>query len=391
MTALQTKIQSLLDAVAGSADRPVDKYVLWTVVGLSLVGVVAVYSAITFFAETRLGTSTEGYLIRHVVRAGVAFGAMWLFSLIDYRLLARFSKPLLIGSLGLLGVAYIVGIGWGGATRWLEIGGISFQPSDLARLALLLHLAALLTRKQTYIKSFKRAFVPLFFWIFITAVLIGGEDLSSAALLVMTALVMCFVGRVSVVQLGLIGSVGLLLAGAFLWSSPERAARVESYVGADLFGHTNGQAVFDVQNENYQSRQAEIAFARGGLLGVGPGKSVQRDFLPAAYNDFIFAIIAEEYGIFGALVLLGLFGIWLFRGFLRIARHAPDPFGLFLAVGITAMIALYGFVNAGVACGLLPVTGLPMPLVSYGGTSMLVTGVMIGILLNISRHVEVMR
>lgn len=389
MTALQTKIQSILDAVAGSKNRPVDKYVLWTVVGLSLVGVVAVYSAITFLAETRLGDSTERYLIKHVIRAGLAFGAMWLFSLIDYRLLARFSRPLLIGALGLLGVAYLIGVGWGGATRWLEIGGVSFQPSDLARLALLLHLAVLLTRKQTYIKSFERAFVPLFFWIFLTALLVGLEDLSSAALLVMTALVMCFVGRVSMVQLSVLGVVGLILGGAFLWSSAERAARIESYVGVDIFDHTSEQAVFDVQHENYQSRQAEIAFARGGLLGVGPGKSVQRNFLPASYNDFIFAIIGEEYGILGALALLGLFGIWLFRGLLRIARHAPDPFGLFLAVGITAMIALYGFVNAGVASGLLPVTGLPMPLVSYGGTSMLVTGIMIGILLNISRHVEV--
>lgn len=389
MTALQTKIGSILDAVASSADRPVDKYVLWTVVGLSLMGVVAVYSAITFLAETRLGISTERFLIRHVIRAGLAFGAMWLFSLIDYRHLPRFSKPLLVGALALVAVTQIIGAGWGGAARWLQIGGLSFQPADLARLALLMHLAVLLTRKQTYIKSFKRAFVPVFFWIVVTAMLVGMEDLSSAALLIVTAIIMCFVARVSVLQLGALGAVGLLLAGVMLWSSPERAARVEAYVGVDLFDQTDQRAVFDVQQEGYQSRQASIAFARGGLLGVGPGKSVQRDFLPASYNDFIFAIIGEEYGILGALALLGLIGVWLFRGLLRIARHAPDPFGLFLAVGITTMVALYGFVNAGVACGLLPVTGLPMPLVSYGGTSMLVTGVMIGILLNISRYVEV--
>ena len=113
---------------------------------------------------------------------------------------------------------------------------------------------------------------------------------------------------------------------------------------------------------------------------------MQRDFLPAPYNDFIFAIVAEEYGILGALGLLGLFVVLLFRGFLRIARHASDPLGLFLAVGFTTMVVLYSFVHAGVSCGLLPVTGLPMPLVSYGGTSLIATGIMIGILLNISRQ-----
>jgi cell division protein FtsW len=182
--------------------------------------------------------------------------------------------------------------------------------------------------------------------------------------------------------------MGLLLAGGLLVSSPERTARLEAYLGQSIFGEGTSEQVADLQGQGYQRRQAQIAFARGGLVGVGPGKSVQRDFLPAAYNDFIFAIIAEEYGLVGALILLGLFGVWLFRGLLRIARNAPDPFGLFLAVGITTMVALYGFVNAGVACGLLPVTGLPMPFVSYGGTSMLVTGVMVGMLLNISRQIQ---
>ena len=124
----------------------------------------------------------------------------------------------------------------------------------------------------------------------------------------------------------------------------------------------------------------------GGLTGKGPGKSTQRDFLPAPYNDFIFAIIAEEYGLLGALALLALFGILLLRGYLSIARRAADPLGLILAVGITTLICLYGFVHAAVACGLLPVTGLPMPFVSYGGTSMLANGIMVGILLSISRH-----
>jgi cell division protein FtsW len=145
--------------------------------------------------------------------------------------------------------------------------------------------------------------------------------------------------------------------------------------------------VFSTQHEGYQAEQARIALAMGGLFGVGPGKSQQRDFLPAPYNDFIFAIIAEEYGMLGALALLGLLVVLLFRGFLRIARYAPDPLGLFLAVGFTTMLVLYGFIHAGVACGLLPVTGLPLPFVSYGGTSMVANGMMVGVLLNISRQI----
>ena len=155
-----------------------------------------------------------------------------------------------------------------------------------------------------------------------------------------------------------------------------------------IFPHTEAAEVFDPQAEGYQARQARIAIAMGGVSGRGPGKSVQRDFLPAPYNDFIFAIIAEEYGLAGALTLLGLFVVLLFRGFMRIARHAPDPLGLFLAAGFTSMVVLYGTVHAAVACGLLPVTGLPMPFVSYGGTSLVATGAMLGIILNISRQVR---
>ena len=173
-----------------------------------------------------------------------------------------------------------------------------------------------------------------------------------------------------------------------LLGSPARAARVESYVGVKLFPNTNSEEVFSNQAEGWQAMQARIAIANGGLAGTGPGKSIQRNFLPAPYNDFIYAIIAEEYGLIGAFTLLGLYLLILFRGLLRIARHAPDPLGLFLAVGVVVMLTLYGFVHAGVSSNLLPVTGLPLPFVSYGGTSMLANGALIGILLNISRQVE---
>jgi cell division protein FtsW len=363
-----------------------DKYVVWAVLALSGAGVVAVYSAITFLAEVKAGSLPEPYLLRHVVRVTVALGAMGVVSLIDYRTLARFSRVALIGALVLLGVVKVFGAFTEGPDRWLQIGGFGFQPSDIARVSLVFYIAVLLAQKQEYIKSLSRAFLPILIWVFGTVAFIGLDDLSTSAVILAAVLLMCFVGRVSLLQLSSLFLLGVLLATGLIMNSPTRAARVEAYVGMDLFESTDAEFVLDEQGEGYQAQQARIAFALGGLTGVGPGKSVQRDFLPAPYNDFIFAIIAEEYGILGALGLLLGFCLLLFRGYLRIARDAPDPLGLFLAVGFTTLIVAYGFVHAGVACGLLPVTGLPMPFVSYGGTSMLANGVMVGVLLNISRQ-----
>ncbi len=366
--------------------QPADKLVVWVVVALAALGVVAVYSALSFLAETKSGGDTERFLFRHLGRTGLALAAVGVVSLLDYRRLARLSKWLLAGALLLLAAVQVSGVVLGGAQRWLEVGGVSFQPSDLAKVALILHLAVLLARKQAYIEEFERGFVPLLLWTVPTILLIGLEDLSTAVVLSAAVGAMMVIGRVRWLHLGGLAAAGLVLASLFLLSSPQRAARVESWTGVKVFSNTEAAAVFSDQDEGYQARQARIAIAMGGLTGVGPGKSVQRDFLPAPYNDFIFAIVAEEWGLVGAGALLFAFVLLLFRGFLRIARQAPDPLGLFLAVGLTTVLVLYGFVNAGVASGLFPVTGLPMPFVSYGGTSLLATGVMAGLLLNVSRH-----
>ena len=365
---------------------PADRYTVWILAVLAAVGVVAVYSAVSFLAQTKGDGDAGRFLAKHVGRMAMAFGAMAMMSLVSYRTVARWSLPLLLGSWGLLVLVQLVGVVSGGAARWLRFGELGFQPSDIAKVALLAYLAVLIAKKQTYVKEFGRAFVPVFGYVLVTCALIGMQNLSTAALLLATCMVVCFVGRVSTWHLGGFVGVGLALATLMLALSPARAARVENYVGIELFGHTQAQGVGDDRAENYQAHQAEIAFAMGGAFGVGPGKSVQRDFLPAPYNDFIFAIIGEEYGLMGTLGLLALFCALLFRGFLRIARYAPDPLGLFMAVGLTTSIVIYGFVHAGVTCGLLPVTGLPMPFVSYGGSSLIVTGAMAGILLNISRE-----
>jgi cell division protein FtsW len=367
---------------------PADKYVLWVVMGLSAVGVVAVYSAITYLAEVRAGMEPEQFLVRHLLRVGIAFGVMGVVSLIDYRTLAKYSRIALVGALLLLLAVKIVGFFSPGSDRWLRIAGVGFQPSELARVSLVFYVAVLLVKKQKYVKSFSRAFLPILVWVFGTILLIGLDDLSTSAVLLLAILLMCFVGRVSALQIGGLGVLGALLGITLIVTSPHRAARLEAYLETDLFSNTDPEYVMSARGEQYQAKQARIAFAVGGFTGVGPGKSIQRDFLPAPYNDFIFAIIAEEYGIIGALLLLLGFCVLLFRGYLRIARDAPDPLGLVLAVGFTTLIVTYGFVHAAVACGLLPVTGLPMPFVSYGGTSMVANGIMVGVLLNISRQTE---
>jgi cell division protein FtsW len=367
---------------------PVDKYIVWLTLGLAAFGVVAVYSAVSYLAATKVNGDTSGFLFRHVFRLGIAFGVMTVASFVDYRFVARYSRHLLVLSLVLLAVVKIMGVASGGATRWLQLGSFGFQPSDLARFSLILYAATLLAKKQPYIGSFSRAFAPLLFWMLLTGVLIGVEDLSTALVTLAAVGAMCFVARVRTWQLLAVVGLAASLGYGLLLTSPSRAARVESYLGMKIFPNTDSEDVFSDRAEGYQARQSRIAFAMGGLTGRGPGKSTQRDFIPEPYNDFIFAIIAEEYGVAGAIGLLAMLVMLLFRGFLRVARHAADPLGMFLAVGLTATVAVYGFAHAGVASGLLPVTGLPLPFVSYGGTSMVVNGAMVGVLLNISRQLR---
>ena len=374
--------------IRGEGSGPVDKFVLWAVLLLSAIGVVAVYSAIAFFAATKSDGNTERFLFKHVFRVLLSLGAVGVFSIINYRLLAKLSKYVLIFAIGLLILTQLVGIVSGGAARWLEIGSLRLQPSDMARVALLLYIAQLLSEKQVYIKSFSKSFTPIIFWIGLTIGAIGISDLSTASVVLVAVMTMCLIARVSVLHISAVGVVGMVLAYLMLLGSPARAARVESYLGMKIFPNTTAEEVFSTQDEGFQANQARIAIGNGGIFGTGPGKSVQRNYLPAPYNDFIYAIIAEEYGVVGAFLLLGLYLLILFRGLLRIARHAPDPLGLFLAVGVVVMLTFYGFVHAGVSANLLPVTGLPLPFVSYGGTSMLANGALIGILLNISRQIE---
>ncbi|MFU8861367.1 MAG: FtsW/RodA/SpoVE family cell cycle protein [Cyclonatronaceae bacterium] len=361
--------------------RQSDRWLIALVVLLMVAGMLAVYSSIAYFAEMK-NTTAASLVFGHLMKVGISFIVLVIFSKIDYHIVARLARIGVILSWIFLAVVTLYGNEVFGARRYLSIGGLSFQPSSFATVALLILVVVLVVEKKDYIKSFTRAFLPTLTWISITCLLIGIEDFSSAAVLFGLSLIIMFIGRASVVQLSALVVVGILGAGFLLSQSLERQSRINNYV----------EQVVEIKSDEfvlgagYQAQQAHIAIARGGTFGVGIGKSTQRDFLPAPYNDFIYAIIAEEYGLLGAgFILLVFMGI-LIRGIVFIARKAPDELGMLIAVACTLTVVIYGFVNAAVACGLFPVTGLPMPFVSYGGTSMLFSGAMIGILLNISKQ-----
>lgn len=385
---MYTSLNSNLAGMLGTSPEDIDtrkqgsdRVLLITTIILMIFGVLAVYSSIAFFAQSN-NTSAMALVSRHLVKLGIAFVVMLIVSKIDYHTLARFSRLGMIVSLLLLVAVLLFGTEQFGGKRWLEIGGFSFQPSTVATVALLLHVSVLLSEKQEYIKSFKRSFMPIMVWVILTCGLIGIEDFSSAGILMGITLIMMFIGRISVLHLGTMIAIAVLGGIVLINQSATRKDRIDRYI--EQIKHIETEKF--LTGSGYQAQQAHIAIAKGELLGVGIGKSTQRDFLPAPYNDFIFAIIAEEYGIIGAMSLLVLFSLILIRGVVFIARKAEDTLGMLLALGTTLTIVLYGFVNASVASGLLPVTGLPMPFVSYGGTNMLFTGLMVGILLNISKH-----
>ena len=358
-----------------------DRYILTAVVILLSFGLLAVYSSIAFFAQNN-DTSAFEMITRHLVKIGIAVVVILLGSKVNYHTIAKLSRLFILVSLLLLVMVLVFGEEQFGAKRWLSIGGVRFQPSTVAAVSLIIHVCVLLNEKQNYIKDFQRAFIPIMFWVFITCTLIGVEDFSTASLLMGICIILMFVGRISMIQLSTM--VFLAALGGFLLinQSTTRQDRIEQYLGQ--IKQIETERLLD--GTGRQAQQSHIAIAQGEITGVGIGKSTQRDFLPTPYNDFIFAIIAEEYGLLGATTLIAIFVFLMIRGVAFVARNAEDYLGTLLALGCTLHLCLYGFVNAAVASGLFPVTGLSMPFVSYGGTNLLFAGAIVGLLLNISKH-----
>jgi cell division protein FtsW len=360
-----------------------DWYVLTSVILLMLFSIAFVYSASYAFAEAKFG-SEEKLFFNHLIRVGLGILTLVIFAKIDYHVWMKLSKILLIIGVFLLIAVLLVGLEKKGSARWLDLGPIGFQPSEFAKFALVMHLAALLHRKQKVIKDFKEGLLPLLIWtVGVCFLIILQPDNSTALVIFSIATAMIFIGNANLLHLGALAGVfsALGIGYAFLVSGYP-LERLKAFLG--MSGSTE-----ELERLGYQLKQSLIALGNGGFFGVGPGQSKQSNlFLPESYSDFIYSIIGEEYGFIGAVFIILVFVLIFWRGMI-IAKHAPDTFGYFLAIGIILTFSMYAFVNAGVNCGLLPTTGLPMPFVSYGGTAILFHAAAIGILLNISAQAGV--
>lgn len=361
-----------------------DRSIWLIVVMLSLFSALAVYSATGGLAFQNQQGNTEHYLIKQLSLIGLGFGLMYMAHLVNHNYYWRIAQLLLLISLPLLLYTLLFGANINDARRWVNVPvlNITFQTSDLAKLALIMYLARMLSKNQHIIGT-EKGFIPVIVPTVVVCILIVPADLSTALLLFITSLILMFIGRVKIRHMMLtlwIGASLLFLYVGIISMMPEKGrvatwqSRIERYV--------NGN-----ENDQYQITQAKIALANGGLVRVAPGKSVQRHFLPHPYSDFIYAIIIEEYGLLGGVVIVFLYLAFLYRCILIFVR-SPGAFGAFLAVGLSISLVIQALMNMAVTVGILPVTGLTLPLVSMGGTSLLFTSVAIGIILSVSSDIE---
>jgi len=366
-----------------------DKWIWFVIIILSLIGILAVYSATGTLAYSKQGGNTEWYFLRHTGFLFIGLLLLYGTHLIPFSYYSRISQLFLWISIGLLILTLAIGSEINNATRVIPIPGlgITFQPSDMAKLFLVMYISRYLSKNQEEIDS-PRVFWTTLFFILMVVGLIAPENLSTSLVVFLTAALLMFIGRVnfkymmymSFLGVGLISGMVILLLnintdGMESSRIPTWKKRIETFMGKD-----DGQG-------NYQQLQSKIAVATGGVFGKGPGNSTQRNYLPHPYSDFIYAIIIEEYGLIGGLIVTGCFLILVFRC-LKIVVESPRAFGALVAMGLGLSMSLQAFVNMGVAVGMLPVTGLTIPLVSMGGTSLFMNSIGFGIILGISRYIE---
>lgn len=361
--------------------------VIWAVVVLLFLwSSLVIYSATGSLAWRKDMADTH-FFISHASKYLIGFVIIFVFHRINYVKFKKWSSYLFILSLPLL-VLTLSGIGTSlnDGARWLTIPivNITFQTSDLAKLAIFMYLAKMLSLKQDKIKDFwKGFFIPILCPVLLVVMLIGFANLSTALLLLLTCCIMFFIGRVKlshILSLAVMGAIAVAsLYGFSKATGMGRAAtwekRIETFRG-------NGDS-----DDNFQVDQAKIAIANGMVVGKGPGKSWARDYLPHPYSDMIFAMLIEEYGMLGAAVLMLLYLTLLWRS-IQIFRRIPYAFGAFLVIALSVTMVFQAFVNMGVAVNLLPVTGLTLPLMSMGGSSIWFNCVAIGIILSVSRYVD---
>jgi len=368
-----------------------DKYfrgdrTIWLIVFiLSLFSLLAVYSSTGTLAYRYQSGNTSYYLVKHLIILAFGLVLMYLSHLVKYIYYSKVSAIALFITVPLLIITLMSGTNLNDASRWLTLPlvNITFQTSDFAKLALIMFVARILSRKQAEIKSFKSAFVPVILPVLGICGLILPANLSTAAILFISCLFLMFIGRIELKYIGLLLGAGILAFGLYLAIAfaTGNTGRIETWQNRiEKFVSGSGA-------DNYQAEQAKIAIATGGVLGVFPGNSVQRNYLPHPYSDFIYAIIIEEYGLAGGLLVLFLY-LLLFLRVIRFLHHSPMAFGTLLAVGCTFLLVFQAMINMAVSVNLFPVTGQPLPLLSMGGTSIWFTSISIGIILSVSRQVE---
>lgn len=373
---MQTSLNWILKKTRG------DIWIWLVVLLLSMFSVLAVYSSTGTLAFKYQSGNTEYYLFKHLMLMIAGLILMYVAHLLNYRYYSRIAQIALYLSIPLLVYTLFFGSNINEAKRWLTLPIInqSFQTSDLAKLALIMFLARELSRRQENIKDFWRSFLPIIGSVIVICGLIAPANLSTALMLFGTSVLLLIIGRISIKHIALVVFAGTILITTVVYFGPRRdtyKSRIEAFMDSDKAG----------SDKTFQSDQAKIAVASGGIIGKGPGNSTQRNFLPHPYSDFIFAIIIEEYGLIGGVFIIILYLSFLFRA-VKIVTRAPKAFGALLAAGLSFSLVIQAFANMAVAVNLLPVTGVPLPLVSMGGTSILFTSVAFGIILSVSRDIE---
>jgi cell division protein FtsW len=358
-----------------------DRWIWLIVILLSLISLLSVYSAIGSLAYKR-GVGVESILMKHLAMIIGGIILMYISHKLDYRYYSGISKLLMYVTIPLLLYTLVFGSHVNDASRWIPIPGtgLSFQTSDLAKLALITFLARSLSRKQENIKDVKQSFIPIMGAVCSVFILIALANLSTALMLFGVSVLLLIIGRISIKQIAITCLAGAILLTGVIFLGPRRktyTSRIHTYLHPEAAN----------PDKSFQADHAKIAIATGGIFGKGPGKSSEVNYLPEAYSDEIYAIIVEEYGMLGGVVLICIYLFLLYRC-IKIVTKAPKAFGALLAAGLSFSLTIQAFANMAVAVGLGPVTGVPLPFVSMGGTSMLFTSVAFGIILSVSRDIE---
>ncbi len=361
-----------------------DRAVWMILLMLVIFSLLTVYSSTGHMAFQRQGGNTEFYLLKHFFFMSIGLMLTYICYVMHYTQYMKIAPILLVICIPLLMYTIGFGVEVNDARRWLRIPfiGLTFQTSDFGKLALIIYVARAISAKQDYIKDFKSAFLPIIVPILIICGLIAPADLSSALLLFATCIGMMFLGRVAIQYilllflLGIVVFAGLIVIGEFF---PE-FVRTDTWI-------ERVRAFWTETEPGYQILHSKIAIANGGFFGEGPGNSVMRNYLPAPYSDFIYAMICEEYGLVGGFTIILLY-VFLFFRCVSIVTRAPKAFGAMLVMGLGMLMVIQALANMAVTVQLVPVTGLTLPLVSMGGTSIVFTCIAFGMILSVSRYIE---